>query len=61
MRKLIYLVFKDGHVQASFTRFDYFQPEIWAVKNQDMLQDIGVAEVKYKYVADDFYLPWEKT
>jgi len=60
MRKLIYLVFKDGHVQASFTRFDCFSPEWWATKNSTLLREMGVKEVKFKKVAEDFYLPWEK-
>ena len=59
MRKLIYLVFHD-HVQPSFTRFDYFSPERWAAKHSTMLSEIGIKEVKFEYVADDFYLPWEK-
>ncbi len=59
MRKLIYLVFQD-HVQPSFTRLDHFSPERWAEKNKTMLRDIGVSKVKFDYVADDFYLPWEK-
>jgi hypothetical protein len=60
MRKLIYLVFKDGTEHASFTRLNHFSPARWAAKNSTLLREIGVKEVRFEYVAVDFYLPWEK-
>lgn len=59
MRKLIYLVFND-HVQPSFTRHAHFRPGRWAAKHNNLLRDIGVKEVKFEEVADNFYLPWEE-
>jgi hypothetical protein len=59
MRKLIYLVFNNGWVHASFTRHGHFNPERWREKNVNLLREMGVAKVEFEEVADDFYLPWE--
>lgn len=60
MRKLVYLVFRNGTEHTVFTRFNHFSPERWAAKNSTLLREIGVKEVKFVYVDVDFYLPWEK-
>lgn len=60
MRKLIYLVFKDGTVHASFTRHGHFSPERWAGKYSTLLREMGIKKVEFEEVADDFRLPWEE-
>jgi hypothetical protein len=61
MRKLIILVFNDGTVHASFTRFDCFSPERWAAKHSTLLSEMGVKKVEFERVPNDFYLPWEQS
>ncbi len=60
MRKLIYLVFQDGTRVESFTRFDHFSPERWSEKNSTVLREMGIKEVKWFHVRDDYLLPWEE-
>ena len=56
MKKLIYLVF-EGPVHASFTRSEDFDVDMWAMKHNDFLKEIGVKKIKFEEVPDDF-LPW---
>ena len=60
MRKLIYLVFQNGHVHASFTRHMTFHVERWAAKHSTLLREMGVKKVEFEEVSEDFYLPWEE-
>ena len=61
MRKLIYLVFNNGWVHASFTRHASFKPQRWRERNSTLLREMGVAKVESEEVPDNFRLPWEET